>query len=519
MQENHIDSPSSQSDPKSEMVKIKTALISVSDRAGLDELCRTLHKFGVTLYATGGTAKHIEDTVMLPVHKVESLTQFPEMMDGRVKTLHPKIFGGILARRDHPKDLEEARTFEIPLFDLVIVNLYPFPDHLGKPPKKQSSFVDIGGPSLIRAAAKNFVAVTVASDPADYAELAQELTAHQGSTTILFRHKLAARSFQRTSEYDALIASEWSDASEFPKIISLGKVQVLRYGENPHQKGAWAGPAEEGWKVLQGKELSYNNLLDAQAAAALVSDFRTPAVAIVKHNNPCGASAGDLSGEELFKRALAADDKSAFGGIVAFNMGVDDTAAEALSTIFLEVVIAPEFTPEALIVLAKKKNLRLIEVARPLDQKIEIRAALGGWLLQDRDNRGVPANMKVVTAKPIPTECWDDLKFAWLVSKHVRSNAIVIAKGGTTLSVGAGQMSRVDAVNIALGKLNAEQLKGAVLASDAFFPFRDNIDLLQGYQIAAVIQPGGSQRDQEVIDACNELGIAMVFTGERHFRH
>jgi phosphoribosylaminoimidazolecarboxamide formyltransferase/IMP cyclohydrolase len=499
----------------------------VSDKTGLKPLAKALHRRGVKLYSTGGTFAFLSDTCELPAEKIESLTGFPEMMDGRVKTLHPKVFGGILARRDMPEDLVAADRHGIPLFDLVVVNLYPFSAHLGKPVSEQIAFVDIGGPAMLRAASKNFQAVTVLSDPADYEPFLAELEAGDGSTRVAFRQAQAVRTFERTCRYDAMIASQWSDPGSLPQTVSLTPQHALRYGENPHQKAAWCpGEAGQTWKVLQGKELSYNNLLDAESALRIVMDFSEPTVAIIKHNNPCGAATavgptgdGEAHLTGIFARALATDSKSAFGGIVAVNRPIDEATAMAMSQLFLEVILAPGFDPGALDTLSKKKNLRLIEWPKPFVAPYEVRAALGGWLVQESDRAEVPSALTTATRVAVPEGAWGDLRFAWRIAKHVRSNAIVIAKNGATLGIGAGQMSRVDAVGIALQKCPEGSTAGAVLASDAFFPFRDNIDLLKGRGITAVIQPGGSQRDGEVIEACNELGIALVLTGRRHFRH
>ncbi len=496
-------------------IPVRAALISVFDKQGLGPLVAALKKAGTKVYSTGGTANHLKE-LGAEVVSIESVTQFPEMMDGRVKTLHPRIFGGILARRDFPEDLEMARRHEIPLFDLVVVNLYPFWDHLKDDIATQTKYVDIGGPSMIRAAAKNFSAVTVASDPSDYAEIISDLEANGGATSLGLRRTLSARTFQRTAQYDALIASTWLEG--IPLGVSLSPQTSLRYGENPHQKAAWAGD-NPGWKLLQGKELSYNNLLDTEAAARIVAEFEGPAVSIIKHNSPCGVAAGPEPQWELWKRAFEADSKSAFGGIVAFNRPIQGRTAEEMSGVFLEVVIAPSVSADAAAAFSKKKNLRVIEWAKPAFQPFEVRTALGGWLVQEADTMGWPSEVKTVTKTQVPKDAWDDLKFAWLVCKHVRSNAILLAKNGATLGIGAGQVSRVDAVHLALSKSPPGSAKGAVLASDAFFPFRDNIDLLKNTGIRAIIQPGGSVRDEEVIQACDEQAIAMVFTGGRHFRH
>ena len=497
-------------------VTVAKALLSVSDKRGLEALCRALHLRGTGLYATGGTHKFIEG-LGLPCTAVESVTQFPEMMEGRVKTLHPRIFGGVLARRDHAGDTEDARRFEIPLFDLVVVNLYRFAEHLGESPETQSAFIDIGGPSLLRAAAKNSKSVAVLSDPDDYEAFLQELDREGGATRHGLRHTLATRTFGRTSAYDARIAAEWGGPSDVPAALPLQPRIPLRYGENPHQTASWCGTAA--WECLQGKELSYNNLLDAEAAVRLCLEFELPAACVIKHNSPCGVSTADLPLAEVAARAIQGDPKSAFGGIVAVNRNVDATAAAALASQFLEVIVAPDFTPDARETLAQKKNLRLIRWPSPKPGGIEVRAAMGGWLAQSVDAPRRAEEWKTVTRAGVSPSARADLALAWSVCKHARSNAIVIARELASLGIGAGQVSRVDAVEIALRKSPAEKLRGAVLASDAFFPFRDSIDLLKDTGIAAVIQPGGSVRDPEVVAACDEYGIAMIFTGTRHFRH
>lgn len=498
-------------------VTIKTALLSVFDKSGLGPLAKALHEKGVVLYSTGGTFKFLTEELKLPAKKVDALTEFPEMMDGRVKTLHPRVFGGILARRDEPQDLQDAASHGIPLFDLIVVNLYDFASTLGKPREEQIRLIDIGGPAMLRAASKNHSAVTVLSDPKDYNGFLNEFETHRGATTLGFRFACAHSTFERTSRYDAMIVQEWANAGDFRNQLALTPHTPLRYGENPHQKAAWAGPSGM-WKVLQGKELSYNNLLDCEAAVRLVGEFKEPAVSIIKHNNPCGVASAKASAAELFGRAFAADSKSAFGGIVACNRPVDAEAARAMAEIFLEVVAAPSFSAEAQAIFADKKNLRLVELQSIPKPHMEVRAAMGGWLVQDADTAEL-GDLKTVTRTQVPAEAASDIAFAWKVVKHVRSNAIAIAKGGVTLGLGAGQTNRVDSVSIALKRCPPEALKGAVLASDAFFPFRDNIDLLKGLGLAAIVQPGGSKRDDEVIAACDEYGIAMVFTGIRHFRH
>jgi phosphoribosylaminoimidazolecarboxamide formyltransferase / IMP cyclohydrolase len=496
-------------------VPIRSALISVFDKTGLKDLALALTERGVVVYSTGGTYRYLSDELGIQARKVEALTGFPEMMDGRVKTLHPKVFGGILARREEPQDLVDAASQAIPLFDLVVVNLYDFGSTRGQSKDQQVKLIDIGGPAMLRAAAKNHASVTVLSSPNDYAGFLCEYQANVGKVGAEFRSSCALRTFERTSTYDAEIVSEWSK-SAFPQSVSLSPQTELRYGENPHQKAVWSGDPKM-WKVLQGKELSYNNLLDAESAVRCSTDFGDPVVVIVKHGNPCGVASGPQPTAALFTRAFQSDSKSAFGGIVACNRPIDLAAAEAMSEVFLEVIAAPSFSAEALRLFSEKKSLRLVELTCVPKPSVEIRPALGGWLLQTSDFAAPQTEWKTVTKAQVPEALIADLHFAWTVCKHVRSNAITIAKDCTTKGIGAGQTNRVDSVAIALQKI--ESTRGCVLASDAFFPFRDGIDLLKGRGIAAVIQPGGSKRDPEVIAACDELGIPMVFTGTRHFRH
>ncbi len=500
----------------SDFQPIHKALVSVWDKTGLDLLATALHQKGVVLYSTGGTAQYLRETCKVPVTLIETVTDFPEMMAGRVKTLHPRVFGGILARRGEPKDLEEAAAHGIPLFDLVVCNLYPFWEQVGKDIPEQSSFVDIGGPSMIRAAAKNHASVMVLSNASEYSGFVESFT-QTGGTSLAQRRQAAAVTFARTSQYDGMIAQEWNKTASFPSQLNFGPASELRYGENPHQKAVWCGSPK--WNLIQGKTLSYNNLLDTEAALRITREFETPVVAIVKHNNPCGVASGHSTLAEVYMRALACDAQSAFGGIVATNAIVDKAAAEKMGEHFLEVVLAKGFTDEAKAFFQKKKNLRLIEWPEPTDPSFEVRASLGGWLLQSPDSAEKGFEYKTVTRNPPPQDSYADINFAWKICKHVRSNAIVLAKNQATLGIGAGQMSRVDAVRIALEKSSVHSLEGAVLASDAFFPFRDNIDLLKGRNISVVVQPGGSVRDEEVIAACEDQGIAMVFTGKRHFRH
>lgn len=501
---------------------IERALISVFKKDGLEPLVAALKARGVEILSTGGTADFLEK-LGHSVTRVERVTEFPEMMDGRVKTLHPRVFGGILARREAPEDVAACREHRIPLVDLVVVNLYPFRDHRDDALERQVTFVDIGGPSMLRAAAKNFRSVAVLSDPADYAEFLDVFAAGNGTTTEAYRLACAVRTFERTARYDVAIADRWrrflESASVAPAALSLEPKLPLRYGENPHQTAFWASDQEPTWNVLQGKELSYNNLLDAEAVTKLVSEFAEPTCAIVKHNSPCGVATGGLAPVALFERAFAADSLSAFGGVVAFNRPVDGPAAEALAKPFLEVVVAPAFDDEALRVLSAKKNLRLVAWPTPRFSPFDIRPAMGGWLVQSADPSGSGERWRTVTKRSVPAALEADLRFAWLVAKHARSNAIVVAKDGVTLGIGAGHVSRVDAVETALRKAPATALAGAVVASEAFFPFRDSIDRLAAKGIAAVVQPGGSVKDAEVIAACDENGMAMAFTGRRHFRH
>ncbi|MFM8316587.1 MAG: bifunctional phosphoribosylaminoimidazolecarboxamide formyltransferase/IMP cyclohydrolase, partial [Deltaproteobacteria bacterium] len=433
------------------ILPIQHALISVFDKTGLEPLCQKLKAQGTQIYSTGGTAKFISEQG-LEVIPVETITRFPEMMDGRVKTLHPNIFGGILARRSEKEDLAAAERHQIPLFDLIVVNLYPFWDHLNDTKEVQTKFIDIGGPSMLRAAAKNHASVVVLSSPTDYEEFINELDQHRG-TSLRFRESMAAKTFRRTSEYDLMIANCWEKvSSELPNQISLGELTPLRYGENPHQKAAW-GAKSHPWKVLQGKELSYNNLLDAESAVRLTYEFKEPAITIIKHNNPCGVASLEAPLDFVFDKALNCDAKSAFGGIVSSNRWIDGKTAEAMSKIFFEVVIAPGFSEEAKVFFSQKKNLRLIAWENPALGTFEIRPSMGGWLVQTSDNEGMPLEARWVTQQSqVSSATQSDLMFAWLVAKHVRSNAIVIAKDGHTVGIGAGQMSRVDAVQLALEK-------------------------------------------------------------------
>jgi phosphoribosylaminoimidazolecarboxamide formyltransferase/IMP cyclohydrolase len=521
---------------------IRRALLSVSDKTGLADLGRGLAALGVELVSTGGTRKALADAG-LAVRDVGDLTGFPEMLDGRVKTLHPHVHGGILAVRDNPAHQATLQQHRIEPIDLVVVNLYPFEQTVARAGATHEEIVeniDIGGPSLVRAAAKNHHDVAVLTSPAQYGPVLDEMKAHQGALTLATRERLAAAAFARTAAYDAAIAAYFArrgPAEAMPACLDLHfeRRQVLRYGENPHQPAAfYVEPAPPpasvaSAEVLHGKELSFNNLLDLDSALNLVREFAGPAAVVVKHNNPCGAAvAGSL--EEAFRKAYEGDPLSAYGGILGFNRAVDEATAIRIGEPgrFVECVIAPDFAPAAFEVLTTrptwKKSVRLLRTG-PLEARagrapgLDYRRVEGGLLVQARDASGDDFARARVVSRRSPTEQeMADLRFAWLVCKHVKSNAIVLAKGGTIVGVGAGQMSRVDSVHLSVRKAG-ERSPGAVLASDAFFPFRDNVDAAAAAGVTALVQPGGSLRDAESIAACDEHGLAMVFTGVRHFRH
>ena len=519
------------------MEKVSRALLSVSDKSGIVELARGLAALGIELLSTGGTAKLLEKEGV-PVTEVSAHTGFPEMLDGRVKTLHPRIHAGLLARRDDPAHLAAIREAGIPPIDLLVVNLYPFQATVADPECRFEDAVeniDIGGPAMLRAAAKNHASVAVLVDPADYQKTLQEIKSG-GGVSDATRFQLARKVFAHTAAYDGAIANylfsldAQKKRGEYPDVFSLQlvKLQDLRYGENPHQSAAFyrdERPAEGSlarYRQLQGKELSYNNIADSDAAWECVKSFAEPACVIVKHANPCGVAIGE-SLRAAYEKAFKTDPVSAFGGILAFNRALDRDAAEALGAQFAEVVIAPRIEPEARKILEKKANLRLLEV--PLShetQAHDYKRVGGGLLVQGSDIEKIDRkNLKVVTRRQ-PTETqWADLLFAWTVAKFVKSNAIVYCRGGMTLGVGAGQMSRVDSARIASTKAQGAglSLKDSAAASDAYFPFRDGLDVVIDGGASAVIQPGGSVRDPEVIAAADERGIAMVFTGVRHFRH
>ena len=520
-------------------IPIKRALLSVSDKTGLVELGKALSEQGVELVSTGGTAKALRDAGLM-VKDVSDLTGFPEMMDGRVKTLHPKVHGGLLAVRDDPHHAASMAEHEIGAIDLVVVNLYPFAQTVAKGAGRDEVIenIDIGGPSMVRSAAKNHAYVAIVTDPADYAAVAQ------GSTTIEQRKAFAAKAFAATAAYDAMISSWFAFADQgqaFPDTLSvpLKKAAELRYGENPHQSAALYlpfGPSARGIaqaEQVQGKELSFNNYNDADAALELVSEFRDgpPTVVIVKHANPCGVATGDTL-IEAYQAALACDSVSAFGGIIAVNRPLDGPTAEAISGIFTEVVACPAADEAARAVFAKKKNLRLLitgELPDPKRPGLQLKSIAGGMLVQSRDNgQVIEGDLKVVTKRAPTLQELADCRFAWTVAKHVKSNAIVYAKDGSTAGIGAGQMNRLESARIAAWKAKDAADKagwseprtiGSAVASDAFFPFADGLLAAVEAGATAVIQPGGSMRDAEVIAAADEAGLAMVFTGMRHFRH
>jgi phosphoribosylaminoimidazolecarboxamide formyltransferase/IMP cyclohydrolase len=526
-------------------VPIGRALLSVSDKTGLADLGSKLAKAGIELISTGGTAAALRENG-LTVRDVSDVTGFPEMMDGRVKTLHPLIHGGLLAVRDDPAHAQAMDAHEIGAIDLVVVNLYPFEETVMRGADRATIIenIDIGGPSMVRSAAKNHAFVTIVTDPADYEALYEELAANDGATTLDFRKRMAAKAFAVTAAYDSMISQWFGFADQqqlFPDFLAVNGVKPveLRYGENPHQRAALytpAGPHGRGIaqaEQLQGKELSYNNYNDADAALELCAEFRgqSPAVVIVKHANPCGvAQAGTLL--EAWQRALECDSVSAFGGIVCVNTELDGATAEAICSIFTEVVIAPSVSAEARAVFAAKKNLRLLvtgELPDPRRGGLAVKPITGGLLVQSRDNGAIAASdLKVVTRRAPTEQELKDCLFAWTVARHVKSNAIVYASDGATAGIGAGQMNRRDSSRIAAAKAaeaaqtygwSEPRTVGSAVASDAFFPFADGLLAAAAAGATAVIQPGGSMRDDEVISAADAAGLAMVFTGMRHFRH
>ena len=516
--------------------KIKRAILSVTDKTGLVEFARKLAGLGVELISTGGTAKLLRDSGV-SVKDISELTGFPEMLDGRVKTLHPKVHGGILHRRENPSHRTAVAEHGIEAIDMVVVNLYAFEKTAAKPGVPFEDLIeniDIGGPSMIRSAAKNFQDVAVVTSPADYDAIAEEMAKSGGELSSVTKWRLAQKAFATTAAYDSAIAStlervsanghfEFHSEAGFPPNLRLSfqKVMDLRYGENPHQKAAMysdsSGRGVANGRQIQGKELSYNNIVDLQAAWELAQEFDETVCAIIKHTNPCGTATGKTLAE-AYKKALECDPVSAFGGVIGVNRTVDGDAAEEMAKLFLEVIAAPAFDDAAKAKFAGKKNLRLVEIANA-PQKWVLKNVSGGILVQDADMRRFSeADLKVVTKRQPTAEEKRALLFAWKVAKHVKSNAILYARDGQTVGVGAGQMSRVDSCKI--GAMKAVlPLKGTVAASDAFFPFPDGVEEIAKVGATAIIQPGGSVRDQEVIEAADRLGLAMIFTGVRHFRH
>ena len=523
------------------MAKIQRAILSVTDKTGLVEFARRLAAQGVELVSTGGTARVLRDA-HLAVRDIGDLTGFPEMLDGRVKTLHPKVHGGILHVRSNPAHVAAVREHGIAPIDMLVVNLYAFEKTAGKPGVHFEEIIeniDIGGPSMVRSAAKNFQDVAIVTSPADYDAIAAELEERSGELSLKTKWRLAQQAFAMTSAYDTAIANALAEiavdeaghfdtghvgrSAGFPETLRLQfrKAFDLRYGENPHQKAALysdaSGKGVANGRQLQGKELSYNNIVDLQAAWDLVQEFSEPACAIVKHTNPCGTATGKTL-TEAYVRALECDPVSAFGGVVGVNRPIDGETAAEMAKLFVEAIAAPGFTPEAREAFAKKKNLRLVEI-NDLPQKWVLKNVSGGVLMQDNDVRPLTdADLKVVTKREPTAQEMRALLFAWKVCKHVKSNAILYAREGQSVGVGAGQMSRVDSARIGAEKA-VLPLEGTVAASDAFFPFPDGVEVIARAGATAITQPGGSVRDQEVIDAADRLGLAMVFTGVRHFRH
>jgi phosphoribosylaminoimidazolecarboxamide formyltransferase / IMP cyclohydrolase len=520
------------------LVTIRRALLSVSDKTGLIDFARALVARKVEILSTGGTARALTDAG-IPVIEVSAYTGFPEIMDGRVKTLHPRVHGGLLGRRG--TDDAVMQKHDIPPIDLLAVNLYPFAATVARPNCTYAEAIeniDIGGPAMVRAASKNHESVTVVVDPADYGAVLADLDANDGATSIDTRSSLAAKAFAHTAKYDTMVSSyllgrEASADESFPQTLPLvyEKLQDLRYGENPHQRAAFyrelgaSGSCVATARTLQGKELSFNNIADTDTAVECVRVFNEPACVIVKHANPCGVATA-VSLVDAYDRAYRTDPTSAFGGIIAFNRELDaPTATAIVNRQFVEVIAAPSVSPEAALVLHGKQNIRVLVVgplARSPESELEYRSVVGGLLVQSRDTAlADPATFKIVTQKkPTPTQ-YADLWFAWRVCKYVKSNAIVFARDGMTIGVGAGQMSRVYSTHVAALKAKDEglEVEGSSMASDAFFPFRDGIDAAAKYGIKAIVQPGGSKRDDEVIAAADEHGMTMVFTGMRHFRH
>lgn len=511
---------------------IARALLSVSDKTGLAEFAKGLHEMGVELLSTGGTSKALRDAG-LPVVDVSDFTGAPELFDGRVKTLHPKVHGGLLHRRDDAEHVRQANEHNIPPIDLVVVNLYPFEETIAKEGvtlEDAIENIDIGGPSMLRSAAKNYNSVTVVTDPADYARVLEEMKENKGDTSLSFREELAVKVFLRTSQYDSAITNFLGQCKQGTRCtfaVNLPLEQELRYGDNPHQKAALYGDFSSCFTQLQGKELSYTNILDIEAAADLILDFRRPTVGILKHTNPCGVGQDDEDLRIAWQKAFETDRQAPFGGVIVCNRPINEGLARIISEIFTDVIIAPDFEADARAILGKKKNLRLMKMndAYLTAKKAPvIRSCPGGLMIMDRDHSTLGLDnleAKVVTKRPPTDEEMLAMRFAWRVVKHVKSNAIVYGNSDRTLGIGAGQMSRVDSSRIAVWKAQEAglSLKGSVVASDAMFPFADGLQTAIDAGATACIQPGGSVRDEEVIAAADAAGMAMIFTGHRHFRH
>jgi phosphoribosylaminoimidazolecarboxamide formyltransferase/IMP cyclohydrolase len=521
------------------MPKINRAIISVSDKKGIVDFAKELSKYNVNILSTGGTARALRESG-ITVEDVSHYTGFPEMLDGRVKTLHPKIHGGLLGQRSNPEHVKKMEEHGIEPIDMIVVNLYPFEATVAKencPLDEAIENIDIGGPTMLRSSAKNYPDVTVIVDPDDYKAVLEEMERNGGKVSAKTNFRLAKKVFQHTAGYDGAISNYLGSLKEdgekdiFPETISLqfAKSQELRYGENPHQRGAFyrdpviSEPCISTAVKLQGKELSFNNILDADSALETVKEFGGTAVVIIKHTNPCGVALSTVSQADAYRKALSCDPVSAFGGIVALNLPVDEETAKEITSIFTEVVIAPDYSKEALAVFASKKNLRVLKVPFPPEytsKGFEMKKVVGGMLIQERDLGKVEdiKQCKVVTKRAPTPEEYQALAFAWKVCKHVKSNAIIYTNQEQTIGVGAGQMSRIDSSKIAVDKAQSP-VKGTVMASDAMFPFRDSVDEAAKAGATAIIQPGGSIRDEEVIQAAEESDIAMIFTGMRHFRH
>jgi len=520
------------SEPPRELMPITRALLSVSDKSGLAEFAKDLHEMGVELLSTGGTSKALRDAG-LPVIDVSDYTGAPELFEGRVKTLHPKVHGGLLHKRDDKEHLAQAKKHDIPPIDLVVVNLYPFEETIAKEGVtlvEAIENIDIGGPSMLRSAAKNYTSVTVVTDPSDYARVIEEMKDHDGDTTLGFREQLSVKVFLRTSQYDANISNYLGQCDEGTRCthtVSLPLDMELRYGDNPHQKAALYGDFRSCFSQLQGKELSYTNVLDIEAAADLILDFVRPTIGILKHTNPCGVGQDDGDLREAWRKAFETDRQAPFGGVIVCNRPLTEGVARIISEIFTDVIIAPDYEPEARAVLQKKKNLRLMKMNEAyLSAKKAplVRSCPGGLMVMDRDHTALGLDElenKVVTKRPPTEEEMRTMRFAWRVVKHVKSNAIVYAQADRTLGIGAGQMSRIDSSQIAVWKAGQAglDLKGSIVASDGLFPFADGLEAAAAAGATACIQPGGSINDKLVIEAADKAGMAMVFTNHRHFRH